>query len=129
MPEPVLDECALGTGGANALPDSKRSKRMAGENRRFLLHCYPGTPSRGSTRSAFATPASPTETTLAQTSPCLVLANSDGNRQARASLWPRGTVDAIPATRMNAVAPTATAPMIEKTTCQISDGMVCCTMP
>ena len=56
-------------------------------------------------------------------------ADGDHERQARASLWPGGTAAAIAATRMKAVAPTATAPMIENTICQGSEGMVCFTMP
>ena len=56
-------------------------------------------------------------------------ADGDGNRQARASPWPGGVLAANPATRMNAVAPTATAPTIEKTICQASEGMACFTTP
>lgn len=56
-------------------------------------------------------------------------ATRDEECQARASLWPGGTAAAIAATRMKAVAPTATAPMIENTICQVSEGMVCFTMP
>ena len=36
---------------------------------------------------------------------------------------------AIDVTRTKAVMPTAIAPMTEKTSCQVSDGMVCFTMP
>ena len=35
----------------------------------------------------------------------------------------------MPATRVNVVTPTAIAPMTENTNCQVSDGMVCFTMP
>jgi len=55
--------------------------------------------------------------------------NGDRRRQARTGPWPGGTAAAIAAMRVNAVAPTATAPINEKTICQASDGMVCFTMP
>ena len=43
--------------------------------------------------------------------------------------WLDGPVAAMPATRANAVTPTAAAPMTENTSCQVSYGMVCFTMP
>ena len=49
--------------------------------------------------------------------------------QAPAGLRPTGPSAAMPVTRANAVMPTATAPMTENTNCQVSDGMVCFTMP
>ena len=55
--------------------------------------------------------------------------NGNEGCQARASLEAGGVAAAIAVTRMKAVAPTATAPMIEKTTCHASEGMVCFTMP
>lgn len=55
--------------------------------------------------------------------------NGNEGRQARAGLEAGGVAAAIAVTRMKAVAPTATAPMIEKTTCHASEGMVCFTMP
>ncbi len=51
------------------------------------------------------------------------------NCQAPAGLRPTGPAAAMPVTRANAVTPTATAPMTENTNCQVSDGMVCFTMP
>ena len=39
------------------------------------------------------------------------------------------TGPAIDVTRTKAVIPTAIAPMTEKTSCQVSDGMMCFTMP
>ena len=59
----------------------------------------------------------------------LVLPTMTAGSQARAMPWLDGLAAAIPATRMNAVTPTAIAPMTENTTCQVSDGMVCFTMP
>ena len=49
--------------------------------------------------------------------------------QAPAGLRPTGPSAAMPVTRANAVTPTATAPMTENTNCQVSDGIVCFTMP
>lgn len=40
-----------------------------------------------------------------------------------------GPGGSIEVTRTNAVMPTATAPITEKTVCQVSDGMRCLTMP
>ena len=52
-----------------------------------------------------------------------------GAFQALTMLRLAGPVAAIPATRANAVTPTEIAPIIEKAICQVSDGMVCFTMP
>ena len=52
-----------------------------------------------------------------------------GGCQARARFWLDGPVAAIPATRANAATPTAIAPMTENMSCQVSEGMVCFTMP
>ena len=53
----------------------------------------------------------------------------DHEDDARAMLPLDGGVAAMAATLRNAVIPTATAPMTEKMICQVSDGMVCLTIP
>lgn len=58
------------------------------------------------------------------------LRNGDDTSQVRARSRADGPVAAaIPAIRTKAVMPTATAPMTEKMICQVSEGMVCFTMP
>ncbi len=49
--------------------------------------------------------------------------------QARATPWPVPPGGASVASRAKAVMPTTTAPTSEKTTCQVSEGIVCFTMP
>lgn len=49
--------------------------------------------------------------------------------QAVATPCPVDPGPAIDVTRTKAVMPTAIAPITEKTSCQVSDGMVCFTMP
>ena len=49
--------------------------------------------------------------------------------QAVTTHCPRDPGAAIDVTRTKAVMPTAIAPMTEKTSCQVSDGMMCFTMP
>lgn len=49
--------------------------------------------------------------------------------QMLAGVCPAGPGGVIEVTRTNAVMPTATAPITEKTVCQVSDGMRCLTMP
>ena len=50
-------------------------------------------------------------------------------RQVRARPRPDGSSAGAATTRMNAVTPTAIAPMTEKTICHVSDGIVCFTIP
>lgn len=88
-----------------------------------------GMPYPGPCRSAVTAPQ-PTSDDVAdcgKTTPCS--APGTERCQARASLAGGGPAAAIVVTRMNAVAPTAIAPMIEKTTCHASEGIVCFTMP
>ena len=56
--------------------------------------------------------------------PPLLTASGRARRPARI-----GPGAAIVVIRTKAVTPTAIAPMTEKTICQVSDGMVCFTMP
>lgn len=49
--------------------------------------------------------------------------------QVRTRFPSAGPVAAMPATRRKAVTPTATAPMTEKMSCQVSDGIMCLTIP
>ena len=49
--------------------------------------------------------------------------------QARATPWPVRPGGASVASRAKAVMPTTTAPTTEKATCQVSEGIVCFTMP
>ncbi len=53
----------------------------------------------------------------------------DHDDYARATVPLDGGDATMPTTLRNAVIPTAMAPTTEKMTCQVSDGMVCLTMP
>ena len=95
-----------------------------------VSNAQPGSPASGfGSVRLHRRSAIPLTMTLAQRSPFLVLPTVNGHRQARAGPWPEGAAAANPATRMNAVAPTATAPTIENMICQVSDGMACFTTP
>lgn len=49
--------------------------------------------------------------------------------QVRARFPSAGPAAAMPATRRNAVTPTAIAPITEKMSCHVSDGIMCFTIP
>ena len=61
--------------------------------------------------------------------PLLVLPLRVTPVQVRARFPSAGPVAAMPATRRKAVTPTATAPTTEKMICQVSDGIMCLTIP
>lgn len=115
-------------------PNADASRTASGTGRAFrgkLRHAVPGAPALNRNRRSvpYRAPHCSAFDTGAATDldPCLGFACKCV--QMPAGVCPAGPGGAMDVTRTNAVMPTATAPITEKTVCQVSDGMRCLTMP
>ena len=115
-------------------PDAKPSQSASGTSRavrgrlrhavracRFSTETVDASRTASPLRSAFDTDAAQ------DLNPCPGFACN--GIQMLAGVCPAGPGGALKVTRTKAVIPTATAPITEKTVCQVSDGMRCLTMP
>ena len=85
---------------------------------------------RSARRPGFHRPVrSPHRSRKRRAVPLVWSTSTGGGDQTVATPCPDGPGPAIDVTRTKAVIPTAIAPMTEKTSCQVSDGMMCFTMP
>ena len=85
---------------------------------------------RSARRPGFHRPVrSPHRSRKRRAVPLVWSTSTGGGDQTVATPCPDGPGPAIDVTRTKAVMPIAIAPMTEKTSCQVSDGMMCFTMP